>query len=380
MRKLLLILLLVCNSAWADGIQGLTYYTYQGTAGASPSISPLVYPTVRSTGTSASINYPAGSFGATILGSGLADRVIVKWVGYINVPTTGTYYFGAAADDGFKIYIDGTIVADSWVDYGGQLRTGAATTLTAGAHALTFWYYENGGGQMVVFQYSTNNTTWAVVPTTMLATDSTYWTPVAPTLCCGGSSSSFNASAANVAKVQAFATRTTADSQVYIEQIGNDNILDITQEGTRNNYINYYNTGSFNDVTIKQVGVNSSQTNYVDLTITGNSNTVDIKQRTSNETGSFGKGVYATIANDNNTVTIDQKNSGSHYLNLDLSGGNKSVDVTQQGSANHMADINLSGAGARTLNLIQQGGTQQFYSINSTCASACQAITVTQGQ
>ena len=78
-------------------------------------------------------------------------------------------------------------------------------------------------------------------------------------------------------------------------------------------------------------------------------------------------------------MTILQKDSGSDYLNLNLSGGSKTVSVTQQGSANHMADITLSGTGARSLNLTQQGTSQQFYSINSSCASACQAITVTQG-
>lgn len=376
MRLLLIILLLVCSNVWADGVQGLTYYTYQGTSGASPSINPLAFPTVRSTGTSANINYSAGSFGATILGSGYADRVIVKWVGYINLPTSGTYYFGAAADDGFKILIDDTLVTDSWIDAGGNFRSGAGVALTAGAHALTFWYYENGGGQMVVFQYSTNNTNWAVVPTTMLATDSTYWAPAAPVLCCGGSSSNFNANPVNVTKVQSFVTRTSADSQVYIEQIGNDNEITINQTGTKDNKVDYYNTGSFNTVNITQSGNNSTVANYVDLTVGGNSNTITLTQQS---TGGA-KGIYATVNDNNNNITVLQKDGGNDYLNLSLSGGNKTVDITQQGSANHMADITLSGAGARSLNLNQQGATQQFYSINSTCASSCQAITVIQGQ
>ena len=376
MKRLLIILLLACSNVWADGTAGLTYYTYQGTSGASPSISPLAFPTVRSTGTSANINYSAGSFGATILGSGYADRVIVKWVGYINLPTSGTYYFGAAADDGFKILIDGALVTDSWIDAGGNFRSGAGVALTAGAHALTFWYYENGGGQMVVFQYSTNNTNWAVVPTTMLATDSTYWTPAAPVLCCGGSSSNFNANPVNVTKVQSFVTRTSADSQVYIEQIGNDNEITINQTGTKDNKVDYYNTGSFNTVNITQSGNNSTVANYVDLTVGGNSNTITLTQQS---TGGA-KGIYATVNDNNNNITVLQKDGGNDYLNLSLSGGNKTVDITQQGSANHMADITLSGAGARSLNLNQQGSTQQFYSINSTCASSCQAITVIQGQ
>ena len=76
-----------------------------------------------------------------------------------------------------------------------------------------------------------------------------------------------------------------------------------------------------------------------------------------------------------------QKDSGSHYLELTLSGGNKNVDVTQQGSANHMARINLSGL-AQDLSLTQSGSTQQFYSITSNCATAggCAKITVNQGQ
>ena len=74
-----------------------------------------------------------------------------------------------------------------------------------------------------------------------------------------------------------------------------------------------------------------------------------------------------------------RSDSGSDYLNLDLSGGSKTVNVTQQGAGNHMADITLSGAGSRSLSLTQSGSTQQSYSINSSCASNCQAITVTQG-
>jgi len=377
MKRLLLILLLVCSNVWADGVQGLTYYTYQGTSGAGPSISPLAYPTVRSTGISASINYPTGSFnGVNILGSGYGDRVIVKWVGYINVPTTGTYYFGASADDGFKIYIDNLLVTDSWIDSSGAFRSGAATTLTAGAHAVTFWYYENGGGQMVIFRYSTNNTNWAVVPTTMLATDSTYWAPVAPSLCCGGSSSNFNANPVNVTKVQSFATRTSADSQIYIDQIGNDNTITIQQTGTLNNYVEYNSNGSFNTVTTTQSGNYSTISNYIELNVNGDSNNVNLTQTS---TGGS-KGIYATVTDNNNNVTVLQKDGGNDYLSLTLSGGNKTVDILQQGNANHMADITLSGAGSRSLNLTQQGTTQQFYSINSSCASNCQAITVTQGQ
>lgn len=205
--------------------------------------------------------------------------------------------------------------------------------------------------------------------------------PAAPALCCGGSAAQFNADAVNTAKVLSFVNRTTADSQVYIEQIGNSNTTTIDQSGIRNNYAKYYVNGSGNTTTIMQSGANNTQTNYVDLSVTGNSNIIDIKQRTSGETTSFGKGIFAEVFGDTNRLTVDQKNSGSHYADIRLYDGNKTVNITQQGGGNHMASISLSGQ-PTGLTLTQSGGTQQFYSITHNCATAggCGAITVTQGQ
>lgn len=205
--------------------------------------------------------------------------------------------------------------------------------------------------------------------------------PAAPTLCCGGSAAPFNANQTNLAKVQAFVSRTTADSKVSIEQIGNFNTTTVEQTGTKNNYVGYYVNGSSNTVNIKQTANNNTQTNYVDLAITGSSNSVDIKQRTSNESASFGKGAFVNITDNNNNVIIDQQNSGSHYAEVNLSGGSKTVNISQSGSAGHMASVTLSGQ-PTSLTLTQSGGTQQFYSITHNCATAggCAAITVTQGQ
>ena len=203
----------------------------------------------------------------------------------------------------------------------------------------------------------------------------------APSLCCGGSSASFNADSANTAKVTTFTSRATSDSKVYVDQIGNFNTITVEQTGTRNNYAKYTGNGDSNTVSITQRASNDSQTNYVDLAITGSSNTVDIKQRTSSETNAFGKGVFASISGNSNSLIVDQKNSGNHYAEINLSGGSKTVDLLQQGSAAHMAKITLSGQPVG-LNLSQSGSTQQFYSINYNCATAggCQAITVQQGQ
>ena len=201
-------------------------------------------------------------------------------------------------------------------------------------------------------------------------------TSTTPSLCCGGSSAAFPIDADKTISINAFKNRTTNDSQVYIDQIGTSNTVTVQQTGTRNNYTEYNGNGSFNNVDITQSGNSSTETNYVRLDVTGNSNTVDITQTSTGGT----KSTFATVNNNNNSVTILQKDSGSHHVDLTISGGSKTIDITQQGSAGHQADITLTGAGARSLNLIQQGTTQQFYSINSNCAGTCEAITVTQGQ
>lgn len=201
--------------------------------------------------------------------------------------------------------------------------------------------------------------------------------PAAPSLCCGGSSTAFNADANNTVKVQAFVNRTTQDSQVYIEQLGNQSIITVNQTGTKNNYTKYYGNGSNNTINITQFGTSNTQTNYIDASVVGNNNNINLQQ-TSN---GGGKGIFATVNNNSNTLLVQQKDSGSHYTDVSLSGGNKNVDILQQGSASHMAKVTLSG-NPTDLSLSQSGSTQNFYSINFNCATAggCAKITVQQGQ
>jgi len=226
----------------------------------------------------------------------------------------------------------------------------------------------------ITYYYDANSTT------TSTATSSTIVDPVtaaANTLCCGGSAASFNSSATNTVKVQAFVNRTTADSKVNIEQLGTQNEVIVSQAGTRNNYVNYYGSGLSNDINITQTGNATTQVNYVDLRVVGNFNSVDLQQTS---TGG-GKGTFADVGGNNNSLLVQQKDSGSHYAEVTLSGGNKNVDILQQGSAGHMAKINLSGTGT-DLSLTQIGSTQNYYSITHNCTTVggCAKITVNQGQ
>jgi hypothetical protein len=226
----------------------------------------------------------------------------------------------------------------------------------------------------ITYYYDANSTT------TSTASSATIVDPVtaaANTLCCGGSSSSFSSSTTNTAKVISFQNRTTADSQVYIEQVGSQNIIYVQQTGTKGNYAKYYGNGTSNDISIIQSSTTPTATNYTDLEVLGNNNVVDIRQQSTGGT----KGAFVSIYDNNNSLLLQQKDSGNHYAEVNLSGGNKNVDILQQGSASHMTRVGLSGLPVN-LNLIQSGSTQQYYSINFNCATAggCAPITVQQGQ
>ena len=231
----------------------------------------------------------------------------------------------------------------------------------------------------LTYYYDANSTV------TSTATSSTIVDPVtaaANTLCCGGSSNSFNADATKQARIMTFVNRTSADSQIYIEQIGNQNTITVQQTGTKNNYVDYFGNGSSNNVTITQSGTLATQVNYVEVNVgtavsASNSNTVNITQTS---TGGA-KAAFVNITDSNNSVTLEQKDNGSHWADISLGGGNKTVNILQQGSASHMASVGLYGT-PTSLTLTQSGSTQQFYSITHTCATAggCAAITVNQGQ
>jgi hypothetical protein len=265
----------------------------------------------------------------------------------------------------FSISIDGTVV--------GQLNN----TGTNGWTQYTVTFTATSTSQVLAFDTYNDPAAWGLTDISIAQGDPTAGTVMsANALCCGGSAASFSASSTNVARVSTFINRTTADSQVYIQQIGNNNTVTVTQTGTKNNYAYVLESGSGNNVTVTQSGNSSTAVNYSYNVVSGNSNTVSITQTS---TGG-GKGSFVNVADNNNSVTVSQTDNGSHYAEVGLTGGNKSVSVTQNGAAGHMASVQLSG-NPTSLSLQQSGATQNFYSIQFNCATAggCSPISVRQG-
>jgi len=201
-----------------------------------------------------------------------------------------------------------------------------------------------------------------------------------PPLCCGASATAVIVQDTNFYNsVNTFMNRTTNDAQIYVEQIGNNNTIVIEQTGTANNRIRYDGNGNNNSISTNQNSTNPSAYNFIDLGVNGNANAVNITQQS---TGGV-KGVLARINDNNNSLIVQQKDSGNHYADVVLSGGNKNVDILQEGSAGHAARVGLTGMPV-DLSLTQSGNglANQSYSIQFNCATAggCPKIIVQQGR
>jgi hypothetical protein len=96
-----------------------------------------------------------------------ADDIEFRSSRTINLPTTGTYTFTLGSDDGAKLWIDGTLYIDRWVDRS-YTTDSVAVSLSSGNHQLGIDYYENSGGARVSFSYVAPPTTTTTTTTTTI--------------------------------------------------------------------------------------------------------------------------------------------------------------------------------------------------------------------
>ena len=45
------------------------------------------------------------------------DDFQVRWTGQVNAPIAGQYNFRTHSDDGVRLFVDGSLIIDSWFDY-----------------------------------------------------------------------------------------------------------------------------------------------------------------------------------------------------------------------------------------------------------------------
>lgn len=78
--------------------------------------------------------------------AGGANSFSVRWTGQMLAPETGNYRFYSNSDDGFRVWVNNTLVEDFWTDHGPTDSTSQQIALTAGVqYSIVVEFYENGG-------------------------------------------------------------------------------------------------------------------------------------------------------------------------------------------------------------------------------------------
>jgi len=72
-----------------------------------------------------------------------ADDFSARWTGKLVVTMSGKYRFGAIADDGVRVYLDGKLIAEDWTDHAPATVTGEVTLEAGKSYDIRMDYYES---------------------------------------------------------------------------------------------------------------------------------------------------------------------------------------------------------------------------------------------
>ena len=182
------------------------------------------------------------------------------------------------------------------------------------------------------------------------------------------------------------------DLSLNIEQIGYGNFIDFTvahsgntfnlsQNGSGNSisWVSYWGSGKSWGGDIDGVDNTESVEQWNGATygrhIWGDDNTVDVYQ---NGTHTHNIDIHV----DGVDHEISQSGSGSHYAHIYFyqNADDSESTMTQQGTGSHNAQVVLQGSEHTIFNLLQQGGTNQSYSLTQTChtVGGC-SVSISQG-
>lgn len=129
-------------------------------------------PPLAFTRTDASINFSdAGGFWVNFGGVG-TDQFSVRWTGQVKANGTGSYTFYTNADDGVRLFVNGQMLVDNWVDQGPTERSGSINLVAGQLYSIRMEYYENTGGATAQLQWVGPGFPRQTIPASALYPDS----------------------------------------------------------------------------------------------------------------------------------------------------------------------------------------------------------------
>jgi hypothetical protein len=306
-----------------------------------------------------------------------------RYIAFFNSTTNpGTYGMAVYNSNGsvYKI-INNTgsfrTLADGAIFYNGNGMWGTLITTKQG------YNYGQSGSFMITQQFPTNSQLEAYTPesSTPLAAGQTA-PPPAPTYSAPITTEQQN-------KINAARARQTYKNEINIDQIGHYNNIDVIQSGFYH-LVDISVIGDTNNIDVAQYGIK----NYVKVqTTNGNNNSVNVYQHNTGGAQVVGHFSETIISGSNNTVTLNQigdgektnftningnlntinhlqSGTGTKYSDVKSTGNGHSITLDQKDAGVHRARIEVTNnGGSSTVNVLQQGNTNQTYSVQQLCAT-----------
>jgi len=105
------------------------------------------------------------------------DTFSVRWTGQILAQYSEEYTFYTTSDDGVRLWIDGKLIIDDWVDHSSTTRTGKIKLEAGKKYDIRLEYYENEGVASVMLGWSSKSQPWEIVPKSQLFAPATSTQP-----------------------------------------------------------------------------------------------------------------------------------------------------------------------------------------------------------
>jgi beta-glucosidase len=78
----------------------------------------------------------------------------VRWTGWLIPPVTDTYFIGFIGDDGYRVYLDNTLLFENWKDHAPASNKVKMDLVKGKKYNVRIEYYQNEGGAVARFQWA----------------------------------------------------------------------------------------------------------------------------------------------------------------------------------------------------------------------------------
>ncbi len=158
---------------------GLTGYYYNSTSSAiNAGYSPNLFlpANLRATRNDATVDFNFSTAG--VLPTGVNTTYFtVRWLGQVQPQYTETYYFDTRTDDGVKLWINGQLIIDKWINQGATDWVGAIDLRAGVAYDIKMEYYQSTGSREAHLYWYSENQVRQIIPTARLYPDTTTAAP-----------------------------------------------------------------------------------------------------------------------------------------------------------------------------------------------------------